>query len=215
MPQRRLKRQLALAQIAVLGMAGTIDAQIFVLTGHAAGIAGPATLLALLAGGLLSYSVALNYCELATTYPATGGAMTCVREAWGNNLLSVLVGSLDCLSNTFFNALSSVGLAYALQALIPSLSMTPVAAAVIVGFTALNPPGGFRRETFLAGGRSFPHAGPADNAVGTLRALALICVAYSGFEVIADDAEEVREPDRNLPRGILISLTLVIVLNVP
>ena len=58
MSQRRLKRQLNLAQIVTLGTAGTIGAQIFVLTGHAAGIAGPASVLALLAGGLLSYSVA-------------------------------------------------------------------------------------------------------------------------------------------------------------
>ena len=245
MPQRRLKRQLTLAQIVMLGTAGTIGAQIFVLTGYAAELAGPAAVLALLAGGLLSHSIALNYCELATTFPVTGGAMTYVREAWGNNLLSFLVGSLDCLSSTFFSALSAVGFAYSLQVLIPALPIVPVAVAVIAGFTVLNLlgatqvgqvqillggtlllifvvyillglslPGGFRWATFLADGRFFPHAGPAENALGVLRAIALTYVAYIGFEVIADDAEEVREPNRNIPRGILISLTLVIVINV-
>jgi len=35
----------------------------------------------------MTLSIALNYCELATTYPVTGGAMTYVEEGYGNGLL--------------------------------------------------------------------------------------------------------------------------------
>jgi amino acid transporter len=87
---------LNLLQVVMLGTVGTIEAEIFVLTGYAAGLVGPATVLALIIGSLLSYSIALNYCELATAYPVTGGALTYVREAYGTNLLSFLVGCLDC-----------------------------------------------------------------------------------------------------------------------
>ena len=45
-----------------------------------------------------------------------------------------------------------------------------------------------------------------------LSTIALVYVAYIGFEVIADDAEEIKDPDRNIPRGILISLTLLMLL---
>ena len=105
MSKRRLKRQLNLLQVIMLGTAGTIAAEVFVLTGHAAALSGPAVVLAVVVAGLLSYSIALNYCELASMYPVTGGALTYVREAWGTNLLSFLVGSLDCLSSTFYSAL--------------------------------------------------------------------------------------------------------------
>ena len=138
MTKRHLKRQLNLLQVIMLGTAGTIAAEIFVLTGHAAGIAGPAAVLALLVGGLLTLSVALNYCELATTYPVTGGAMTYVREAFGNNLLMFLVGSLDCLSSTFYAALSSIGFAYSMKVFIPGLPVVPVAMLVILLFTVLH-----------------------------------------------------------------------------
>ena len=37
-------------------------------------------------------------------------------------------------------------------------------------------------------------------------------MAFIGFEVIADDAEEVKDPDRNIPLGILISLTVLLIL---
>ncbi|HNT73375.1 MAG TPA: amino acid permease, partial [Anaerolineae bacterium] len=138
MSKRKLKRQLSLLQVVMLGTAGTIAAEIFVLTGHAAGMAGPAAVLALLVGGVLSYSVALNYCELATAYPEAGGAMTYVREAFGNGLLSFLVGSMDCMSSTFYAALSAVGFAYSLQIFIPGLPIVATAVAVVVVFIFLN-----------------------------------------------------------------------------
>ncbi len=245
MSKRKLKRQLNLAQVVMLGTAGTIAAEIFVLTGHAAGMAGPAAVLALLIGGLLSYAVALNYCELATAYPVAGGAMSYVREAYGSGLLSYLVGSMDCLSSTFYAALSAVGFAYSLQLFIPALPIVPAAVAVVLVFIALNifgvtkvgnaqvvlggillsvfviyiiagftRPGGFTWQTFMAGESIFVHHSVWANFSRILATIALVYNAYVGFEVIADDAEEVSNPNRNIPLGILISLTVTTVIYV-
>ena len=245
MSKRKLKRQLNLAQVVMLGTTGTLAAEIFVLTGHAAGIAGPATVLALLIGGLLSYSVALNYCELATTYPVAGGAMSYVREAYGNNILSFLVGSMDCISSTFYAALSAVGFAYSLQIFIPTTPIVPVAVAVIGIFALLNVlgvtqvgnvqivlggillavfaifigvglthPAGFHWDVFMSGRAVFANQGALANLSRIFKTIALVYCAYVGFEVIADDAEEVSRPNRNIPLGILISLTLCTVIYV-
>jgi len=240
--ERKLKRQLKLGQVVMLGTAGTIGAQIFVLTGHAAGMVGPAAVLALLIGGLLSYSVALNYCELATAYPVTGGAMSYVREAYGTGLLSYLVGTMDCLSSTFYAALSAVGFAYSLQLLIPGIPLVPTAVAVTLLFVALSlfgvtnvgnlqivlgaillasfaiyavagfvRPGGFSWETFWMGKSVLADLSPWKTLARILATTALMYTSYVGFEVIADDAEEVSNPSRNIPRGILISLTATMV----
>ena len=138
MAKRTLKRQLSLFQVIMLGTAGTIAAEIFVLTGHAARISGPASILAVIIGGLLSFSIAFNYSELATVYPETGGAMTYVREAWGSGLLSFLIGSMDAISSTFYCALSAIGFSYSLSIFIPSIPIVPAAIFVIVVFTILN-----------------------------------------------------------------------------
>ncbi len=227
----------------MLGTAGAIAAEIFVLTGHAAAMVGPALVLALVLGGVLSYSVALNYCELATTYPETGGAMTYVREAYGSGLLSFLVGSMDCLSSTFYSSLSAVGFAFSLRLLIPGLPILPTAFAIVAVFVVLNvlgvskvgnaqivlggilllcfgiflwlgvsQPGGFSWETFYSAGGFFVHKGVWRNVSMLLATTALLYNAYVGFEVIADDAEEVANPDRSIPIGILVSLTLCILL---
>ena len=240
MSKRKLKRQLGLFQVIMLGTAGTIASEIFVLTGHAAGISGPASVLAIIIGGLLSYSIALNYSELATLYPETGGALTYVREAWGKGLLSFLVGSLDSISSTFYCALSAVGFAYSLSVFFPGLPIGLAAIGIILLFIVLNllgvskvgnvqiflgvvllgiflvyiiagltRPGGFQLETFLHQGSLFPFEGVRQNFSAMMKTIALIYAAYVGFEVIADDAEEVEKPSRNIPVAILVSLTII------
>lgn len=237
MAKRKLKRQLSLIQVIMLGAAGTIAAEIFVLTGHAAGTAGPDAVLALVIAGLLTLPVALNYCELATTYPVTGGAMTYVGEGFGKGLVMFLVGSLDGLSSTFYAALSAVGFAYSLRVFLPFMPVIPVALAIIVimglmhmrGVTqagnlqivmgaflllvfalfviiGLTSPNGFSWQTFNSGNVVFEHHTLWQNVSRVMMTIALVYNAYVGFEVIADDAEEIKRPRRNIPLGILISL---------
>jgi basic amino acid/polyamine antiporter, APA family len=239
MTRRKLKRQLGLIQVVMLGAASTLAAEIFVLTGHAAARSGADTVLALLIGGLLGCTIALNYAELATTYPVAGGAGSYVRESFGSGLLAFLVGSLDCASNTFYAALSAIGFAYSLQLFFPALSLLPVAATVLMVFVILNllgvsrvvnlqivlggvlllvfvayivvgmtHPQGFSWSTFVAANAAFDNPGTLPRTGRLLATLALVFSAYVGFEIIADDAEEIRNPDRNIPRGILISLAL-------
>jgi len=243
MTKRKLKRQLSLLQVVMLGTAGAIGAQIFVLTGHAATISGPALVLAILIGGILSFPIALNYGEQASSFPVTGGALTYVREAWGKNLLSFLVGSLDCLSSTFFSGLSAIGFAYSIQIILPFMPIIPTAIGIILIFVFLNIlgvsnigniqilfggvlililfayiifgfilPGGFNWQTYLYRGQFFIHDDVRTNFSTLFTTIALVYAAYIGFEVIADDAEEVKNPDRNIPLGILISLGLCIIL---
>jgi amino acid transporter/nucleotide-binding universal stress UspA family protein len=243
MAKRTLKRQLNLPQVIMLGTAGTLGSGIFVLTGHAAGVAGPATVLAVIIAGMLSLSIALNYSELATTYPETGGAMTYVREAWGKGLLAFLVGSMDSISSTFYCALSAVGFAYSLSVFIPGIPIVPVAIAAILVFMALNilgvtnigniqlvmggilvfafavyiivgfvSPNGFNINTLMPEGRFFVSDKFGDNIFVILRTIALIYALYVGFEVIADDAEEVKNPSKNIPIAIMVSLVLITVI---
>jgi len=234
-------------QVVMLGTAGTLGSGVFILTGHAAAVAGPAAIWAVLIAGILSFSIALNYCELATTYPETGGAMTYVREAWGKGLLAFLVGSMDCISSTFYTALSAVGFAYSVSVFVPALGESPlgiaaVAIAAILLFVILNVlgvtkvgntqvvmggsllvafaiylvagftmPNGFSTATLLPTGRWFASTDPMTNIGVILKTIALIYAMYVGFEVIADDAEEVKNPTKTIPMAIMISLFLIVV----
>ena len=237
---RRLERELGLGHTIMLGTAGTIAASVFVLTGPIAERMGPASVGVLIVLGLLNLSIALNFSELSTTYPVTGGALTYVREGYGAGLLAFLVGSLDCLSGAFYGALSAIGFAYSLQVIVPWIPIVPTALIVIAIFTVLNvlgtnyvgraqlllggvlltmligyviigliSPTGFSWETYLPQGKFFIDEGFAANAMALFGSFALIFNAFVGFDIIADDAEEVQNPNRNLPIAILTSLGLV------
>lgn len=246
--KRTLKRQLNLPQVIMLGTAGTLGSGVFILSGHAAALAGPAAIWAVLIAGILSFSIALNYCELATTYPETGGAMTYVREAWGKGLLAFLVGSMDSVSSTFYTALSAVGFAYSVSVFFPGLAVSAfgigaVAIGAILLFVILNiigvtkvgnlqvimggilllafaiyviggftMPNGFSTATLLPDGRWFQSDKMGVNIGIILKTIALIYAMYVGFEVIADDAEEVKNPTKNIPLAIMISLFLIVII---
>jgi amino acid transporter len=76
---------------------------------------------------------------------------------------------------------------------------------VYLGLTREN---GFNREIFTSGRILFENKSIWANIGRMLTTVALIYNAYVGFEVIADDAEEIKQPSKNIPIGILVSLGL-------
>ena len=81
-----LSRELNLFTIAMIGVGGMIGAGIFVLTGIAAGIAGPALILAFFLNGLVTSLTAMAYAELGSAFPGAGGGYLWIKEALGNTL---------------------------------------------------------------------------------------------------------------------------------
>ncbi len=78
-----LTRGLRLFDITMIGVGAMIGAGIFVLTGVAAGHAGPALLLAFFLNGLIALLTAASYAELGAAFPGAGGGYTLAREGLG------------------------------------------------------------------------------------------------------------------------------------
>ncbi|TET39119.1 MAG: amino acid permease, partial [Anaerolineales bacterium] len=78
-----LSRELSLFTVTMIGIGGMIGAGIFVLTGIAAGIAGPALILAFLLNGLVTSLTAMAYAELGSALPGAGGGYQWIKEALG------------------------------------------------------------------------------------------------------------------------------------
>jgi amino acid transporter/nucleotide-binding universal stress UspA family protein len=79
-----LSRDLNLFTVTMIGVGGMIGAGIFVLTGIAAGVAGPALVLAFLLNGIVTSFTALSYAELGSALPGAGGGYAWIKEALGN-----------------------------------------------------------------------------------------------------------------------------------
>ncbi|RLI39505.1 amino acid transporter, partial [Candidatus Bathyarchaeota archaeon] len=87
----RLARRLGFWETLGIGVGSTIGGSIFVILGDAARLAGPAAFLSFFLGALVTLLIALNYSELATSLPVSGGGYVFTREAIGG-LSSFLTG---------------------------------------------------------------------------------------------------------------------------
>ena len=79
-PEVTFERNLGLFDACMIGIGAMIGAGIFVLTGIAAGEAGPAALLAFFLNGLVTLLTALCYAELASAYPKSGGGLLLYQQ---------------------------------------------------------------------------------------------------------------------------------------
>jgi amino acid transporter/nucleotide-binding universal stress UspA family protein len=79
-PRTELSRDLGLFTITMVGVGAMIGAGIFVLTGIAAGTAGPGLILAFAANGVVTLLTALAYAELGSAIPEAGGGYLWVKE---------------------------------------------------------------------------------------------------------------------------------------
>jgi amino acid transporter/nucleotide-binding universal stress UspA family protein len=96
-----LTRDLGLFDITMIGVGAMIGAGIFVLTGIAAGHAGPALLLAFFLNGLVTLFTAASYAELGAAFPEAGGGYLWVREG-----LSTYFGFLSGWMSWFAHAVA-------------------------------------------------------------------------------------------------------------
>jgi len=75
-------RSLGLFDASMIGIGAMVGAGIFVLTGIAAGEAGPAAILAFALNGVVTLLTALAYAELASAYPRAGGGYSFIKKAF-------------------------------------------------------------------------------------------------------------------------------------
>lgn len=76
-----LARDMGLLHVTMIGVGAMIGAGIFILTGIAAGKAGPALILVFVFNGAVTMLTALSYAELGSCFPEAGGGYLWVKEA--------------------------------------------------------------------------------------------------------------------------------------
>lgn len=241
---KTLERRLGLGAVVAISISAMLGSGIFVLPGLAAAKTGPMVWLAYLLAGLSVLPAALSKSELATAMPTSGGTYVYLERAFGP-LAGTVSGLGLWLSLLLKSAFALVGFSAYLSVLAPSIEIKPVSLALLLAITVLNITGvslisklqkiivmivlgallilafysmGSMDMTLLSGGFS---KGPK----GFIAAAAFVYVSYAGVTKVAAIAEEVQNPNRNLPLGILISwvsvmsiyvfVVFVLVTNVP
>src|SRR3990172_7729339 len=76
----RLSREMSAFSVTMIGVGAMIGAGIFVLTGIAAGVAGPALVVSFLLNGLVTLLTAFAYAELGSCFHDAGGGYLWIKE---------------------------------------------------------------------------------------------------------------------------------------
>lgn len=223
---------------AALGIGSMIGAGIFALMGEAGAIAGNAVYLSFIAGGVIALASGYSMARLGARYPAAGGIVEYLTQAYGIGLVS---GALSIL--LYISALVALALvaktfgSYAL-AILPvqggKLWVDGLADLVIIGFVLVNLEGASKvalLEKAVVGLKllilsGFAVAGlmvadpqrlsPSHYAPATqvLYSLAITFFAFEGFRVITNTAEDMPNPGRTLPRAMFLAIGLVLLVYV-
>ncbi|GGK61144.1 APC family permease [Haloarcula sebkhae] len=107
---RSPEAELGLLDATMIGMGAMIGAGIFVLTGLAAEIAGPAAILVFALNGVVTAFTGLSYAELAASIPKSGGGYAFVREIF-DDFASFIMGWMLWFAYMIAGALYALGFA--------------------------------------------------------------------------------------------------------
>jgi amino acid transporter len=122
--ERSPEANLSLLDATMIGMGAMIGAGIFVLTGLAAEIAGPAAIVVFALNGVVTAFTGLSYAELASSIPKSGGGYAFVREVF-NDLPSFLMGWMLWFAYMIAGALYALGFAPNFVELLHVYGLTP------------------------------------------------------------------------------------------
>jgi amino acid transporter len=230
------KRTVGLIGAISIGIGGMVGGGIFAVLGEAVSLSHGATPIAFIVAGIVAFLTSISYARLSVKYPNRGGTVFFIDTAFGNNLAS---GSLNLMlwlsylvtialyavafasyAQTFFHGNTSVLLKHVL---ISIAILLPTAINLIsASFVS-------KSETMIVALKlilliiiivfSAPYVNPERIApahlgsiISIVTAGMVIFVAYEGFELIANAAEDINNPKRNLPIAFFSSVLLVIVL---
>jgi APA family basic amino acid/polyamine antiporter len=228
-----LVRRLGTGDAVVIGLGSMIGAGVFAAFGPAARAAGSGLLIGLALAAVIAYCNAAASAQLAAAYPTSGGTYIYGRERlgpwWGFTAgWGFVVGKTASCA-----AMALTFASYAVPG--PSWAQRLVAVAAVVALAALNyrgvtktafvtrvlvattllalavvvvgiAAGGLATSANLGGWSALGAHGPN----GILQAGGLLFFAFAGYARIATMGEEVRDPERTIPRAIPLALLITV-----
>ncbi len=246
---RPRKESIGYWSVISIGIGGMVGGGIFAVLGLAVQLAHGATSIAFALAGIVALITAYSYARLSVTYPTRGGTVEFLNQAFGPGIFTGGLNILLWLSyivmlSLYAYAFGSYGASFFPEAIQAVWKHILISGAIVL-FTGLNIMGaktvGKSEDyivalkiailfVFLGVGllsvdivRLEPAAwsSPAQVVAGGM----IIFLAYEGFELIANTAENVKNPRKTLPRayysavgfviGLYVLVSLVTVGNLP
>jgi amino acid transporter len=229
--QEKFSRHLGLAGATNIGLGAMLGGGIYVVSGAAAGMIGPALVVAYFVTGILALVTATNYAELSSSIPKQGGGYTFAYETIGG-LPAFLTGWFLIVGNVVACGLYSLAVAHTLVIFIPDGTqfIAPIA-LVIIAITFITNLASVKGASnvlgilniaqavilfaFVTVGLAFvdpanltPFFAPGTGFVQLMTTSAFIYISFVGFNLVPAASEEIKDPAKNVPRAIFLTVII-------
>lgn len=226
----KLQRTIGWKTYGLFGLGNIIGAGIYVLIGEVAGESGNGAIWSFIVAGLIAGFTVMSYSALATKFPLSAAEAVFVLRSFSNRSLGLLVGltlafagvvSSGVLLNGFANYFSELidiprfifiasaliilaaiavkGIRETARFAVFITVLEVVGLAVIIAVSALSP--GFTENANQVIKNSFD-SGSLHILFGSFLAF----YAFIGFEDMVNVAEEVKDPHKNIRKGMLFAM---------
>ncbi|UBM63290.1 amino acid permease [Candidatus Sulfidibacterium hydrothermale] len=226
------ERTMGLFGATTIGVGALMGAGVYVLIGAAAGVAGPSVILTYLITGILAFATTLMFAELGRLIPRSGGGYTYAYNILGS-LGGFATGWFLALGSIFACGLYAIGFAeYTIS--ITGLKVPDIVAkAIAIGITLLLA----LMNSFSSGKKKFnlqnwivwgnlaillilivfsAFHGRVENLKpffpkgvgGTFAAISLIYISFFGYQLVANNADEIIEPEKTVPKAMKLSMLI-------
>ena len=217
-----------------IGVGAMVGAGIFSIFGTATQISGNAVYISFIIAGLIALLTTYSYAKMGVRYPSAGGPVEFLVRGFGDGILSGGLNILLWTGYIFGLALYAKGFSLYAMTFMPAGSAAiwsnVFATAIIVIFTAINFIGAKavgRSEIFVVSIKVgilmlFAFSGlffiRSDNISIThfpnipniLFGAGIVFLAYQGFGLITNAAEDMDDPKKTLPKALYLSVLIVI-----
>jgi amino acid transporter len=224
--------------VVSIGIGGMVGGGIFAVLGLAVQMAEGGVPLAFFISGLIAMLTAYAYVRLSVTYPSQGGTVEFLNQAFGSGIVTGGLNVLLWLSYIIMLSLYAYAFGSYGKVFFPAATQAiwkhVLISTVVVFLTLLNILGARavgKSEVWIVGMKvtilfmfiafgivhvNFHHLAPSTWAkpISLFAGGMIIFLAYEGFELIANTAQDVREPQQTLPKAYYSSVGFVIVLYV-
>lgn len=237
-----MNKKISLKEAISIGIGGMVGGGIFAVLGLAVSLSKGGTPVAFLVAGLIALITSYSYVKLSTAYPDSGGTVRFINEGFGSSIFSGAMNNLLWISYIIMLSLyaSAFG-SYApnLLALFgPEIdghiySSGIIILATVINYYSIKVVGEI--ESFavfikliilllfviigiygLFGNPNLSQLALSkwESPLQLLTGGMVIFVAYEGFELIANSAPDIEDPEKNIPKAYYYSVLFVILLYV-
>lgn len=235
---KKLDRSIGLFSAINIGVGTMIGSAIFVLVGTSMELAGPSAFLSVGLAGVAAIFTAFSFAELVTVIPTAGGGYAYVKEASRNGVLGFMSGWAFWLGYAMSCGLFAIGfgtfVSYFFQQMGIVFPPTLASYGLIIVFVILNIKGSKNSTEIqnwvtslliliLTGyiGYGIFHIQPEHykplfphGFKGTISGISILYITYIGYGLITTMSEEVKNPEKTIPKSIFISTIIVVLIKV-